>query len=155
VPNGPNISSPSTVRNQDLEADAPREGGGAPGGTRILSISDDPGLGESRQLVLESAGYVATTVESHSPLGVAFVRTFDAAIVCQSLNPDCAVRLAERLHRYHPGIRVLRIRLYASDHHIGYDGTCDTLAGPEKLLESIEEMLMGERRGNSLVRPAV
>jgi hypothetical protein len=80
---------------------------------------------------------------------------FDAAIVCQSLNPDCAVRLAERLHRYHPGIRVLRIRLYASDHHIGYDGTCDSLAGPEKLLESIQEILMGEQRGNSLVRPAV
>jgi hypothetical protein len=121
---------------------------------RILSISDDSGLGESRQLILESAGYAAATVDSRSPLGVAFVRTFDAAIVCQSLNPDCAVRLADRLHRYHPAIRILRIRLIQSDLDVGYDGICDTLAGPMNLLNTIEEILKGKRRDGSLVRPA-
>ena len=121
--------------------------------SRILSISDDETLGETRQLLLESAGYLVVTVGSHLPLGVTFVRAFDAAILCRSLHSDCAVRLSERLHRYHPQIRVLRIRRMIPELNAGYDGVCDTLTGAEHLLQSLGEILRMRPRDRSHALP--
>jgi hypothetical protein len=118
----------------------------APEEKRILSISDDGGLGQSRQLLFENAGYISVTVDSTIPLSVSYVRSFDAAIVCQSLSRESAARLAERLRRYNPDIRILRICLMASETDACYDGICDSLAGPRRLLNAIGQILKRPQR---------
>lgn len=110
-------------------------------GVRILSICDDVTLGLSRQLILENAGYLTATTESIVPLSVFYVRRFDAAVICQSVNRQHALQLAEKLHRYHPAIRVLRISLLGSDDDICYDAICDAPIGPESLFRAIETLL--------------
>lgn len=121
-------------------------------GIRILSICDDESLGLSRQLILENAGYLTATMESAVPLSVLYVRRFDAAIICQSVNSEHAVQLAEKLHRDHPGIRVLRASLFGAEAGICYDGVCDSLAGPARLFQAIEA-LMREARNHSSISP--
>jgi hypothetical protein len=157
VRNGPNISSASAF-SEYLKSSAssrwepsPRNGGR--GCLRILSVSDDAGLGESRRLLLEGAGYMAAAVDSNSALSVPFVRAFDAAIICQSVPREHAARLDERLRRYNPAIRILLISLLETHPGICYDGICDSLGGPTTLLRAIEEMLRKSRRDAPAIWP--
>jgi DNA-binding NarL/FixJ family response regulator len=79
------------------------------GAVHILSVCDDDGLRSSRELVLKIANYVVQSHPSNAFLQVSQVRLFDLAIVCQSINDNDAARLIERLRRYHPNLRVLRL----------------------------------------------
>ena len=114
-----------------------------PRGVRILSIRDDAGLGLSRHLLLENAGYDLDSSESNCPLTAPFVRSFDAAILCHSVSRESALKLTQSLRRHNPGIRILRVNLQASEPDCSFDGTCDSLAGPQRILNAVEQMLKG------------
>lgn len=113
----------------------------APAESRVLSISDDPGLGLSRRLLLENAGYHLESVASDSVLTPSYARSFDAAVICQSVNPDSALQWTAKLRRYHPGIQILRVNLQAIEPDSCFDGVCDALTDPRRFLEAVGRML--------------
>ncbi len=76
---------------------------------RILSISDDDGLRNSRELVLSSGGYETESITSTAVLSVTWVRSFDIAVICRSVEPERAMALMDMLRRYHPGIQIISI----------------------------------------------
>lgn len=106
----------------------------------VLSICDDDGIRYSREMVLESEGYAVQSAASNALLDVANVRCFDIAIICHSVADDQAERLAEKLRRYHPSIRVLRVQAMRSlkDHY--YDVDCEALPGPISLLNALKTL---------------
>jgi hypothetical protein len=124
-----------------------------PLGVRVLSISDDAGLGLSRRLLLENAGYALDSIESDGPLTAPYVRSFDAAILCQSVGRECALKLMETLRRYHPGIRILRINLQTIEPDSCYDGICDSLTGPQRFLDAVRRMLTGSEENGASAPP--
>ena len=108
-----------------------------------MSISDDAGLGFSQRLLLENAGYDLDSAESDGPLSASFVQSFDAAILCQSVSGDTALKLTERLRRCNPGIRILRVNVQAIEPDSCYDVVYDSLMGPQRFLEAVGRMLKG------------
>ncbi|HWG21797.1 MAG TPA: hypothetical protein VG225_14795 [Terracidiphilus sp.] len=112
---------------------------------RILAISDYEGLRFSRELLLREQGYYVESMNSRELLEISKVRTFDVAILCQSVDPARAVRLAEILHRYRPGIGVLRVAPVHSASHSSFDIELEGFAGPEALLQAVSELLDGCR----------
>jgi hypothetical protein len=110
---------------------------------RVLSISDDAGLGLSRRLLLENAGYDPDSARSDSVFTPAYVQSFDAVILCQSVSPDSALELTEKLRQYNPGIRILRVNLQAIEPDSGYDEICDSLTDPKRFVEAVGRVLDG------------
>jgi hypothetical protein len=116
---------------------------------RVLSISEDAGLGLSRRLLLENAGYDLDSAGSGSVFTPSYVRSFDAAILCQSVSRDSALELTERLRRYNPEIRILRVNLQAFEPDSGYDGICDALTDPQRFVEAVGRMLKRIPKGDA------
>lgn len=102
---------------------------------RILSICDDDGLRYSRELLLVKGGFVAESVTSDSFLSMTKVRSFDAALICQSVPPHRVVELDETLRRYNPEIQVLSMAALESAE------ACDPeprlLRRPARLLQAV------------------
>jgi hypothetical protein len=115
---------------------------------RILAISDYEGLRASREQVLRLKGFEVESVSSSADFEAAWVRTFDIAILCQSVEAARATRIAEILHRLNPGIALLRINPSQTnlESRSMFDFEMEGLAGPEGLLNSIE--LIGPRVHN-------
>lgn len=109
-------------------------------GVRILSICDDDGIRFSRELVLIQEGYEVESVSSRSLLNADWVRSFHIAILCHTLSPECAARLAETLRCSNPQIRVLRVHSIRSHCDRFYDVDCEALPGPSELLMAIESL---------------
>jgi hypothetical protein len=63
------------------------------------------------------------------------------AVVCHSVPAERALSIVDRLRRYHPQMRVLRVnpRLHRIDAF--YDADSEVLAGPEALLKAIKALL--------------
>ncbi len=106
---------------------------------RILAISDYEGLRTSREQVLRQEGFQVESVTSQTLMGIAWVRSFDIAIFCQSVERVRAVRLADLLRRYNSKIVLLRITPQAI-HESGswFDFEMEAFAGPCGLLSAIE-----------------
>ena len=115
--------------------------------TRILAISDYEGLRRSREQVLRLEGFQVESVNSRTLIGIAWVRSFDMAIFCQSVEEARAVRLAELLRRHNSKIMLLRINPSHAGGEGGslFDCEMEALAGPRGLLRAIE--IMGQRMG--------
>src|SRR3954449_1061066 len=94
---------------------------------RVLSISDDGAVRSSRELILRRDGYEIVSLSSDDLLGVSEIRSFDVALMCHSVKQDRAMAIVDRLRRYNPAIRVLRVnpRSYKIDPF--YDVDSDVL----------------------------
>lgn len=119
---------------------------------RILSISDDAMVRSTRELVLRRDGYEIVSIGSDELLSVPEIRSFDVAVICHSVAADSAIGMVDRLRRYNPEIRVLRVnpRLRRVDAFLGVDS--EVLAGPATLLRAVKELLQknvetGARKG--------
>jgi len=108
---------------------------------RVLSISDDGAVRSSRELILRKDGYEIVSVSSDDLLGISEIRSFDVAVMCYSVKQDRAMAVVDRLRRYNPAIRVLRVnpRIYKVDPF--YEADSDVLAGPDALLKAVKAML--------------
>jgi len=108
---------------------------------RVLSISDDGSVRSSRELILRKDGYEIVSVSSDDVLGVSEIRSFDVAVMCYSIKQDRAMAIVDRLRRYNPAIRVLRVnpRIYTLDPF--YDVDSEVLAGPDALLKAVKALL--------------
>ncbi|HWE85439.1 MAG TPA: hypothetical protein VG267_10875 [Terracidiphilus sp.] len=123
----------------DLLAQATGSRAGQPLALRVLSISDYDGLRLSRELLLTQAGYSAESHSSSSCLDVLATQSFQIAILCHSVAPELAARIAEMLHCYHPRIRVLRLHSSERNASLYFDRELDCFSSPEELLRVLSE----------------
>jgi DNA-binding NtrC family response regulator len=106
---------------------------------RILSVSDDDGLRNSRELLLENDGYETESITSNTALSVARVRSFDIGLICRSVEPERAMALTEMLRRYNPNILILSIRpLENRPEH--FDADLEIPSGPEPVLDACRRL---------------
>ena len=113
---------------------------GSPG-IRVLSISDDPTVRLTRELVLRRNGYEILSVSSNDLLGVAQIRSFDVVVMCYSVPQARAMAVADRLRRYKPDVRLLRVNSRIAKVESCYDADSDVLSGPENLLKAVKRLL--------------
>lgn len=106
----------------------------------VLSICDDDGLRLSRELLLLKDGYKTESIQSNANLTVTWVRSFDLALICRSVNRERAIALVERLRRYHSAIRILAIRPLDSSPDM-CDADLEVPSGPQALLDAIRSFL--------------
>jgi DNA-binding NtrC family response regulator len=113
---------------------------------RVLSISDDDGLRLSREMLLRSDGYEPVSVSSQE-CAKNISGTFDIAILCQSVDPDCADDIAQRLRRDNPQIRILQLRpIGQRTIETYYDAECEVLPDPKRFLETVACLCSGASR---------
>ena len=113
---------------------------------RLISICDDDSLRYSREMILRHAGYEVVSVTSNAHAEELTDPVFDMAIVCQSVNPDRAIRLVETLRRRNPGLRVFSIRPFPSLSGASLDSEYEILRRPDALLRAIASMRPEIRR---------
>ena len=108
---------------------------------RVLSICDDNLVRSTRELVLRKDGYEIVSIDSNDLLGVAEIRRFDVAVICHSVPQARAMGLAERLRRYKPEIRLLRVNPRVRRAEPYYVVDSEVLGGPGELLKAVKELL--------------
>jgi hypothetical protein len=105
---------------------------------RILSISDDDGLRYSRELLLLNDGYDTESVTSDTVLSVVRVRSFDAAVICRSVDSKRAMTLIEMLIRYNPQMRIVNMASLDDNEPHAIDQ--EIASEPELFLEALREL---------------
>ena len=117
--------------------------------TRILAISDYDALRMSREQVLRLEGFQVESVSSLQLFEDAWVNSFDVAVVCQSVAPSRAARIANRLRQSNPNIALLRINPGQGNAEAPslFDFELEGLAGPRGLLNAIESIGRGMGNG--------
>ena len=117
------------------------------GQTRILAISDYEGLRTSREQVLQLQGFHVESVTSRAVFRESWIRTFDIAVLCQSIEPADAMKIARLLRRANPNIALLRVNpcQASMERQSLFDYEMDALAGPDGLLQGIE--MIGRKPG--------
>jgi hypothetical protein len=109
----------------------------------ILSVGDDARLLETRQMVLASAGYVVLSMSSTELLNERRVQQTNLAVICHSVLSKRAARVAQTLHRIHPGLPILRLGDSSPEPNGSYEFTFDFPPRPEVLLRTLELLLSG------------
>jgi hypothetical protein len=115
---------------------------------RVLSICDDQGILQSRELLLKHEGYDVESVSSRQSIEPDRIRTFHVAILCHSLNPNRARRIAEKLRKGNGAIRVLRVQTFHTGLDCVYDRSCDVFPNPSSLLNALA-MLSPSKSGEN------
>lgn len=130
-----------------VEAKAPPRSAGQ---TRIMAISDYEGLRTSREQVLSLEGFLVESVSSSAVFEDSWIKSFDIAVVCQSIEAEDAVRIARLLRRANPCIAILRVNpsqanMANMENRSLFTYEMDALAGPCGLLHAIE--VLGRQMG--------
>jgi hypothetical protein len=133
------ISAVRRIADAQVSADAGVQVRSA-GQTRILAISDYEGLRISREQVLRLEGFLIESVSSGAVLEDSWMKLFDIAILCQSIESEDAVRIARLLRRANPRIAILRVNPSQAnmENCPPFDYEMDALAGPHGLLHALE-----------------
>lgn len=118
---------------------------------RILSVSDDEGLRLSRELLLRNCGYEIESVTSYDLLGVSYVRTFEIALICTSIQATRVGPLIEKLCRYNPGIQTLDMDDLQFKAEVWSEVTSPVVIGPDLLLNTLRDMCA--RTGKGVAHP--
>ncbi len=116
--------------------------------SRILVISDYEGLRSSREQVLRLAGFHVESISSRVIFEDAWVKSFDIAVLCQSVEPERAARIAVLLRKANPCVALLRVNPSQAsiEPRSLFDFEMEALAGPHGLLKAIEAI--GQRAEN-------
>jgi hypothetical protein len=107
---------------------------------RILSICDYDGLRVSREWLLDREGYATESHASGDPLYALALHSFHLAILCHSVVPEQAIRIADTLHRRNRAIFVVRMSVGSDRAHSPFfDAEFDGFADPDRLLQFIRD----------------
>lgn len=107
---------------------------------RVLYVCDDDAVRFKHELMLEEAGYEVAWLPSNGSFRTANIRSFQAAILCQSLDWKRAALLSTQLRRFHPSIDILRVNTLRSEMENGFDVDCEIVAGPEFLIDILDSL---------------
>ncbi len=104
----------------------------------------------TRELVLRKDGYEIVSIGSDELLSIPEIRSFDVAVLCHSIPARRVLELLDRLRRYKPEIRVLRVNPRVQRVDPDYDVDSEVRSGPGALLKAVKELL-DKNAGPSLV----
>jgi hypothetical protein len=76
---------------------------------KILSIGDDEDLLNTRQMVLESAGFRVQSIAGTGTIEEAGVQVIDLALICHTIPAEQAFTTARFLKRINPAITILHL----------------------------------------------
>jgi hypothetical protein len=107
---------------------------------RILCVCDDDAIRFLREPVLQDAGYQVKWLPSNAAFEVATVRSFDVAILCQSVAWKRAAHVSALLRRSNPLIRILRVNTLRSEMENGFYVDCEVIAGPGLLIQVLDAL---------------
>lgn len=116
---------------------------------RVLSICDDDMVRSTRELLLRKDGYEIVSIASDDLLSIPDIRAMDVAVICHSVPAERAMEIADRLRRYKPEIRLLKVNPRVRRIDTLYDVDLEVLAGPGALLEAVKELLDKNASGHS------
>lgn len=105
---------------------------------RILQISDDPELAESRALVLANAGFLVEHCATWQLRNYDTLSRFDIFFFCQTIDPQNAGEVAIRIRREAPRARILRMRAKRADHDHLANLYLSAPAEPKDLIHAVE-----------------
>jgi DNA-binding NtrC family response regulator len=108
---------------------------------RILSISNDPHLAWSRQLLLESRRFEVESFPSQTVLIECQGKSFDVAILGHTVSDNEKRMLVDELRRLYPSIKVIGLLQFGEVPDPAWDGTCSIDDGPTALLETVSSAL--------------
>jgi hypothetical protein len=115
-----------------------------PASVRILSVSDHEGVRISRELLLQSVGYVVLSMSSDHVLSAEMPHDLAVAIIGQTTDDLSAGRIAAKLRRTQPNIRILRLTMQYSRCGPEFDFCCYVEDGPGAFLSCVAEMVATE-----------
>jgi CheY-like chemotaxis protein len=107
---------------------------------RILCVCDDDAIRFLREPMLQEAGYQVKWLPSNAAFDVAAIRSYDVAIICQSVPWRRAAHVAAFLRRSNPLIRTLRVNTLRSEMENGFYVDCEVIAGPGLLIQVLDTL---------------
>jgi hypothetical protein len=111
---------------------------------RVLSVSDHESIRSSREMLLQSIGYMVVSMSSECALRCEIPHDLAIAVIGQTTNDISACRVAGMLREIQPNIRILRLTMQYSRSGPGFDACCFVEDGPEVFLTCVAELIAPE-----------
>jgi len=112
----------------------------------LLSIGTDPSVLATRSDILKRAGYLVSTATSESSARkILNEANFDLVVVCHSLPPAERMKVLQAVKQTETTPKIVAIHRGGNE-TTPVDGSVHSLDGPDKLLQTIAEVL-GEGTG--------
>ena len=127
----------------------------SPASVRVLSVSDYESVRLTRELLLQNAGYSVVSMSSDCAMRDQIPGGLAIAIVGQTVDEVSASRLAVRLRRTQPNIRILRLTMQYSRSGPDFDGYCFVEDGPAAFLTCLAELVAPEKVDEFHLRPVL
>ena len=107
---------------------------------RILCVCDDDAIRFLREPMLQEAGYQVKWLPSNAAFEAVVIRSYDVAIICQSVAWKRAAHVSALLRRFNPLIRILRVNTLRSEMENGFYVDCEVIAGPGLLIQVLDAL---------------
>ena len=112
---------------------------------RVLLIGDDPMVLRSRSLLLERAGYNVQQMSSDVARQGIDLADFGLVLLCRSVAPGDAVRIAHSLHNANPQLPILRFATFGEGASSQFATTVTSVSSPAFLLTEVERLVSQQR----------
>ena len=107
---------------------------------KVLNVSADPSLSETRRAILERAGYrVSCASDAADVAQLCRQETFDAVVVGHSLPQRQRYAVIEAVRKYNPAARIIGLYKMAAAEAAGADLAIDSHDDPEILVQVIRQ----------------
>jgi hypothetical protein len=113
-----------------------------PTGPRILSLSRDPVILSTRNLVLKSAGYEVASPPPEEAVKVFIREQVSLVVLGGSIDVDQRQQLAVKLHSLKPTVPIVDVYRAGEESPVGEaDAHVGSLDGPEALLTAADKLI--------------
>lgn len=135
-PNGPRDTGPEPAAGTQPEKYGARKARAG----KVLLIGNEAALQQTRQLLLESAGFTTKTVGGRAALDCLDLDSFNVALLCRSVPPGDAVQIARTLHARNPNIAILRFASLGESSSGQFDTAVTNVSSPTFLIAEVERL---------------
>ena len=112
----------------------------------ILVIGDDPMLSYTRKLLLGHAGYAVLVQRTTDNLADADPANLQLILICRSVSPPAAGRLAARIHAMAPDTPILRFAHLEEEGAFGPVSYYSGIVTPGGLLAAVDRLVGAKQR---------
>ncbi len=108
--------------------------------THILSVGSDCALLNTREMVLQKAGYTVCSLSDRSIAAEMQALPFDLVLLCHSVPLDRAEEISRFARSCNPAAVAVRLNPMYSERASTFDLTCDVSSGPVRLLNELDKL---------------